>query len=91
MFIVTKQAEQVIGSFESVAKFQIIVDRQDNRDVMILKAELKTGIESKTSLTAEINQKFQDLCRLKLDNIQFLPPGSITEPHKSLEDIRKWD
>jgi phenylacetate-CoA ligase len=91
MFIVTKQAEQVIGSFESVAKFQIIVDRKDNRDEMGLKVELKTGIEDKNKLAAEINQKFQDLCRLKLDNIQFLPPGTIPEPHKSLEDIRKWD
>jgi phenylacetate-CoA ligase len=91
MFIVTKQAEEVIGSFQSVAKFQIIVDRKDNRDEMDLRLVLKNTNEDKNQLAAEINQKFQDLCRLKLDNIQFVPPGAIPEPHKSLEDVRKWD
>jgi phenylacetate-CoA ligase len=91
MFIVAKQAEQVINSFESVSKFQIIVDRKDNRDEMDLKLVLKIESENKNKLAAEINQKFQDLCRLKLDSIQFVSPDSIPEPHKSLEDIRKWD
>jgi phenylacetate-CoA ligase len=91
MFIVAKQAEQVINSFEAVAKFQILVDRKDNRDEMDLKLELRNNNIDTTRLAAEINQKFQDLCRLKLDDIKILPPGSIPEPHKSLEDIRKWD
>jgi phenylacetate-CoA ligase len=91
MFIVAKQAEQVINSFESVSRFQIVVDRIDNRDEMKLKLELKSGAADKGNIINEINQKFQDICRLKLDSIQVVSSGTIPEPHKSLEDVRKWD
>jgi phenylacetate-CoA ligase len=91
MFIVARQAEQVINSFAQVAKFQIIVDRQDNRDEMNLKLELKNEAADKGQLIDEINKKFQDTCRLKLDNIEIVCPGAIPEPHKTLEDIRKWE
>jgi phenylacetate-CoA ligase len=89
MFIVAKQAEQVINSFEAVAKFRITIDRKDNRDEMDLK--LKSEALDKGKIIDEINKKFQDICRLKLDNIQIVKPGSISDPQKSLEDIRKWD
>lgn len=91
MFVVAKQAEQVIGSFDSVSRFQIFVDRQANRDEMKLKLELKNVDEDKNRLAGEINQKFQDLCRVKLDNIEFVSPGTIPESRKTIEDIRKWD
>jgi phenylacetate-CoA ligase len=91
MFIVAKQAEQVIGSFASVSRFQIIVDRQANRDEMKLNLELKDDAGDKNRLGGEINQKFQDLCRVKFDSIEFVPPGTIPEPRKTIEDIRKWD
>jgi phenylacetate-CoA ligase len=91
MFIVAKQAEQVINSFEPISKFQIIVDRKANRDEMNLKLELINGLADKGILIDNINKKFQDICRLKLDNIEIVPTGSIPETHKSIEDIRKWD
>ncbi len=91
MFIVAKQAEQVISGFEQVARFKIVVDRKSNRDEMILKIEVKDGSGDKGQLLEEINKKFQDICRLKLDTIEIVPPGSFTDPHKTLEDIRKWD
>ena len=91
MFIVAKQAEQVISSFEPVAKFQIIVDRRANRDELNLKIELKSGTADKNKLSDEIDKKFQDICRVKPDKIEFVSPGAIAEPHKTIEDVRKWD
>jgi phenylacetate-CoA ligase len=91
MFIVAKQAEQVLNSFEQVARYQIIVDRKDNRDEMALKVEFKKSRENTGGIIDQINTKFQDICRCKLDNIEVVAPGSIPETHKTLEDIRKWD
>jgi phenylacetate-CoA ligase len=91
MFIVAKQAEQAVTAFADIAKFRIIVDRRDNRDEMSLKVELKNTSCNKARLAADINQKFQDICRVKLDNIEIVAPGVIAEPHKTLDDIRKWD
>ncbi|MBN1191360.1 MAG: AMP-binding protein [Dehalococcoidales bacterium] len=90
MFVVAKQAEQVINGFEAVVKFRIVIDREDNRDRMDLKLELKSEAD-KGDIIDQINRKFQDACRVKLDTIQIVPPGAIPEPHKPLEDIRKWD
>jgi len=91
MFIVTKQAEQVIRSFDRVSNFQITVDRKDDRDEMVLKLELKNELVDRNSLADEINQKFQKTCRLKLDDIEYVSPGSIPDPHETIEDLRTWD
>jgi phenylacetate-CoA ligase len=91
MFVVTKQAEQVLKSFESINRFQITIDRKDNRDEMTLKFELKNESVDKGQIIDDINRKFQDTCRCKLDNIEIVVPGTIPESGKTLEDIRKWE
>jgi phenylacetate-CoA ligase len=91
MFIVARQVEQLMGGFDSVARFQIIVDRHQNRDDMKLRLELRSLPSDKVGLEAEINRRFQDICRLKLDSVEFVAPGIIPETHKSIEDTRKWE
>ncbi len=91
MFVVAKQVEQALTTFEEVSKFCVYIDRRDNRDEMNLQVELKNAFLDKSKLSADINQKFQDICRVKLDHIEFVAQGSIAEPHKTLNDIRKWD
>jgi len=91
MFIVAKQAEQVILSFEEVSKFQITVDRKKDRDEMTLKLELRDDSVDRNRLSGEINEKFQNICRLKLDYIDYVTSGSITEPLPAIEDLRKWE
>jgi phenylacetate-CoA ligase len=91
MFIVAKQVEQVLNSFEPIAQYQIIIDRKATRDEMNLKLELKNESVNKGQIIDDINRKFQDVCRCKLDSIEVILPGTLPEPHKTLEDIRKWD
>ncbi len=91
MFIVAKQASQVISSFANVKKFQIIVSRQDDRDEMALLLELKDEPVDRAKLADEISAKFQNICRLKPDSVQYVEPGTIPELYKTIEDQRKWD
>jgi phenylacetate-CoA ligase len=91
MFVVAKQAEQVIAAVPQVARFQIIVDRRDNRDEMVLNLELKEPLADKTALINGINSKFQDVCRTRLDRIEFLPAGKIAPDRPTIQDVRKWD
>jgi phenylacetate-coenzyme A ligase PaaK-like adenylate-forming protein len=91
MFIVARQAEQLIASFEAVSRFQIIVDRQANRDEINLKLELKDDSGDKGKLIDDVNRKFQDICRVKLDNIVLVSPGTIPEPYQPIQDVRKWE
>jgi phenylacetate-CoA ligase len=91
MFIVAKQAEQAIKSFTQLARFQLVVGRREHRDEMTLKVELKNGGADKGRLSIDINQKFQDICRIKIDKIEFVDAGTIPEKQQGIKDEREWE
>jgi phenylacetate-CoA ligase len=91
MFIVAKQAEQAITGFSQVARYQLVVGRRENRDEMTLKCELKESNADKNRLAVDINSKFQDICRIKIDKIEFVNPGTIGEKAVGIKDERKWE
>jgi phenylacetate-CoA ligase len=91
MFIVGKQAEQSIMGFSQVARYQLVVGRREHRDEMVLKLELKDSDVSQDKLALDINKKFQDICRIKIDRIEFVTPGTIAEKQQGITDERKWE
>ena len=90
MFVVARQAEQAILSFEPVAKFQIVVSRKGQRDEMTLKVELKGEDTDREKLTEDLNARFQNVCRVKIDRFEFVKKGSIPEEHQKIVDERSW-
>jgi phenylacetate-CoA ligase len=91
MFIVAKQAEQSIMSFSQVARYQLVVGRRQQRDEMTLKLELKDNRSDPDKLAVDINNKFQDICRIKIDKIDYVRPGTIGEKQPAIVDERKWE
>jgi phenylacetate-CoA ligase len=93
MFIVSRQAEQVISDCEQVAQFQMVITRRQERDEMTLRAELKQEMpeDSRKRLAEEINKKFQDACRVRIDRIEFVKTGTIPADAKKMVDERKWE
>lgn len=91
MFIVAKQAEQAIMGFSQVAKYQLVVGRREHRDEMTLKVECKESSIDRDRLSLDINNKFQDTCRIKIDKIEFVAPGMINDKEQGIKDGRKWE
>lgn len=91
MFVVTRQAEAVITSFHSISRFQITIGRHENRDEMTLRLELKDEAIETTRLAEELNRKFQDTCRLKLDHIEVVPAGTFGDGQPGIVDARRWE
>jgi phenylacetate-CoA ligase len=91
MFVVTKQAEQVLSSFEQISAFQIVVGRKEQRDTMTFKIELKEQSIDKSQLADDLSSKFQDVCRVKVDKIDFVAKGTIPVEHKIMVDERTWE
>lgn len=91
MFVVAKQAAQVMSSFKNVHKFQIVVSRNNNRDEMCLCLELKSEPDDRSKLAEEISGKIQNICRLRPDSVQYVEPGVIPAIYKTIEDTRKWE
>ena len=90
MFVVGRQAEQVFGGFDAIARFQIVVGRKAERDEMTFKVELKDEAADRNKLAEELNKKFQGACVLKADRIKFVPNGTIPEQHRTIVDERVW-
>ena len=90
MFVVSRQAEAAVSGSPLVSRFQFVIGRRENRDEIVLKVELKE--ESDRARSAEdLNKRFQDACRLKLDNIEFVPAGTLSESEPKVIDTRKWE
>ncbi len=91
MFIVTKQAEQVVLGFEPISRFQIVVSRCGQRDEMTLKIELKDEAIDRKNLADDLNKRFQNQCRVKIDRIEFVEMGTIPEERQTIVDERTWE
>ncbi len=91
MFVVARQAEQVILGFEPVTRFQLVVSRKEQRDDLTLQLELKSEDVDKNRLTNDLNTRFQNICRVKIDQIEFVPSGTITDKQQGIVDQRKWE
>ncbi|KTB48450.1 phenylacetate--CoA ligase family protein [Dehalogenimonas alkenigignens] len=91
MFIVPKQVEAALAAVDHAGKFQIIVRRESNRDLMTLRLELKPGTIDSNELRQRIGQAFQNACVVKLDHLELAPAGSIPTDAKTVVDERKWD
>ncbi len=91
MFVVAKQAEQVFSGFDQIARFQIVVGRKAERDELTLRIELEDEAVDKSRLPDQLNKKFQDVCRVKADKVEFVPRGTIPQEHKAIVDERVWE
>lgn len=90
MFVVARQAEEAISEYDAISRFQLVVTRTENRDILTLKAELKQPLDQQ-QLVEEINDRFQKVCRVKIDTFEFIPAGTLPEKYQKLSDERKWD
>jgi phenylacetate-CoA ligase len=90
MFIVARQAEQVFSSFGTISRFQIVVGRKAQRDEMTFRVELKDEAIDKEKLAEDLNKKFQSMCLVRADKIEFVEKGTIPEKHQIIVDERTW-
>jgi phenylacetate-CoA ligase len=90
MFVVAKQVEKVFADFNQLSRFQILVGRKAQRDEMTFRIELADENIDKDRLAEEINKKFQGLCLVRADKIEFVARGTIPEGAKMIVDQRIW-
>lgn len=91
MFIHPGQVRQVMGEFGQSTNFQVKVRRRQQRDEIIMVLELKDEALDKEKITNDVAKTFQDICRLKLDKVEFVTKGTLPEERKVIIDERTWD
>lgn len=91
MFIVARQAEQAITGFDEISRYQLLVGRKKCRDTLVFRLEVKSAVSDGSGLLSGIAGKFQDVCRIKIDRIEFVDSGTIADDALCIRDERTWD
>ncbi len=90
MFVVARQAEEAILGLAPVSNFQIVVGRRGHRDELTLKIELGDETVDQGRLAEELSGRFQNICRLRPDRVEFVKAGAISEEEPRIVDERSW-
>lgn len=92
MFVHPNQLNLAMSKFPAIARVQGIVTRPDNvRDVFTLKVELAQGVVDRDALSKSFGDVVRELCRVGVDQIEFVPVGTIAADARVMVDERKWE
>lgn len=91
MFIHPRQVHEVIKGCEAIGSYQVKVRRQEHRDQVIICAEINGPETTEDEISKSIAGRFKDICRVNVDQFEFLPRGTISPEAKRVVDERVWD
>ncbi len=90
LFVHPGQADEVISKFAWIARYQVVVTREEHRDDMTFKIEPKEGVSQPEAFKEEIERVIRDVMKVR-GEVRFVPRGTISEGAKKIEDQRIWD
>ena len=90
MFVHPNQLRFATGQIPGVHKVQGAVSRVEQQDHFVLRVEADAG-EEETAVSEQIKQAVRNLCRVRVDEVQFVAVGSIGEGSPGMVDERDWN
>lgn len=87
MFVHPSQVAEVVRRHPEIVRARLVVRSVDNHDVMTLRCESETG---DPSLLDAIAATVRDVCKLR-GNIGIVPPGTLANDGKVIEDARTYE
>lgn len=91
MFVHPNQLRHAAARFPALGRVQAIITRPEHRDQMVVRAELVDEGADKAALERGFGQAIQQVCRVRPDDIEFVPPGTIAEDARVMVDERTWE
>jgi phenylacetate-CoA ligase len=86
VYLIPDTVKQVVGTHESLGKFQIVVDRSGNRERLLIKVE-SSNPENNQEIITSLIENFRAVTRLRAE-INLLPLGSIRQDAPVVIDKR---
>ncbi|OGO02090.1 MAG: hypothetical protein A2Y72_05790 [Chloroflexi bacterium RBG_13_53_26] len=87
MFVHMKEVDEAFSKLPEVLKYQLVLKLDGHKDQITLNAETEPGVDRK-SLSQAINQRCQEVFKLRMDTIEFLPRGTLPLEFKKVLDTR---
>jgi phenylacetate-CoA ligase len=87
MFIAPSQLRQVASRFGEL-RLQALVDRVDFKDHLTIR--IQAGPEDQARLQAQFENIFKEICTVKVDRLEFIEKGTLTDKDGLIVDRRTW-
>ena len=88
MFIHPNQSNEVASKYPEIAAYQLVVTRADNRDNMVMSIELSKDPANKEQWLENLDNDFRNVCKVRCDEVRFVPKGTIPDGEKRIVDKR---
>ncbi len=89
-FVHPWQTDEVISRYPEIFKYQVIITRENNMDVMTFMVELSEEISQPDLFCSRIERDIKDMLTIR-GTVQIVPRGTIPDFHKKIEDKRMWE
>ena len=89
MFIAPSQL-RMVGSRLEIPRLQVVVGREGFKDLLTIRVEIETPGPGNTRLEQELRETVKDVCGLKVDRVEFVEKGIISEKDRLIVDQRDW-
>lgn len=89
MFIAPSQL-RMVGSRLEIARLQAVVEREGFKDLLTIRIETETPGSGNDRLEQELMETVKDVCGLKVDRVEFVKKGTISEKDRLIVDQREW-
>ena len=87
LFVHPSQVMTVINRHEGIQRARLVVDRENNADIMVLRCEVD---EPSDALQEAIVRTIRDVCKLRA-SVEFLGKGGLPDDGKVIDDKRPID
>jgi phenylacetate-CoA ligase len=96
MFVHPNQLRFVAAQMPGITAVQGVVSRtKAQKDYFTLRIELADGVaqtvDEETAVTTPFTQAIQSVCRVRVNELQVVPPGTITADSPGMIDEREWN
>jgi len=88
MFVHPNQLRFALGQVAAVARAQAVVTRPKNRDQLTLRVVLADESTDRAALTGELDVAVQSACRVKVDQVEFVPADALAVDAQAIVDER---
>ena len=89
-FVHPWQADEVISRHPEVFKYQVVITREKDKDIMTFVVELQEETSQPEIFRARIERDLKEMLTIK-GVVKVVPRGTIPDLHKKIVDSRDWD
>jgi phenylacetate-CoA ligase len=89
MFIAPSQLKLVSNRFGDL-RLQALVDRVDFKDYLTVRVEAEKEGPERSRVEREFENVFKEICTVKIDKVEFIEKGTLSDKDSFILDRRTW-